>query len=107
MGIRRDDFAIIGVRFDFGLISGDRHFDELCDQYYWKDASPGDFVIVADGMDGKYVVAGILIEHADENGFSLLELDPSDAVVETVERRVQEILGYQMPVQAIVFSHWH
>lgn len=107
MGSRRDDFVVIGTVLPYKEVDDDALYEYLLDDYEWRTACRGDFIIVADGMNCEYVVAGRLIEHPDENGFPVLELDPSDSLVEDVEDWVESTFGVQKPASVVVFSHWH
>lgn len=98
---------IIGVVLSYEEAQGESLYDHLLDDYEWRNADRGDFVIVADGMNCEYVVAGMLVEHPTEEGFPVLQLEPSDVLVQDVEDWAEDVFGLRKPASAIVLSHWH
>ena len=114
MGTERRDYIMLGAKLPYEAI--DANEQELLDAY-WDNAyedevkEHGGITMVADGMNGHYVILGkVLMKGLEDGGFEMTEvLAPDLNMVQLIAARVQDILKLDEPpeVKTWVFSHYH
>lgn len=106
MGVSRCDYIIIGVRKDFDDVSVEDYAD-LDDNQYDNDFDPEKIYMIADGMNGNYVLFGrILQKSPDGEGLELVRADDLDDDKVAVANQLKE-MKISGEVGIWVVSHFH
>jgi len=107
MGVEREDYLMYGVDLGYEAFDWDKHEAE-------RDGAPNRrFDIVADGMSGKYCIAGKIIAKSDGyDGIGMNTIDPDHLGVDraALARVVSEAFGKPVDtddLKLILFSHFH
>ena len=117
MGVDRNDYIVIGYKmpYDVKFKNGELLCEDIWDdeKYIpmiegWKDE---EFTIISDGMSGKYIAFGKMIDSSDEyQGFDFIELNIDQADFDKVKQRAKEIFpelefDFETP-KTLIFSHY-
>ena len=130
MSIGRVDYVIVGMKFPFKAIFPDCQNDSETEQYldkydlylddYYKEAitEHDGLTLVADGMNGKYVIIGKVLRKATiDQGIDIINTAEEMPVEEfgpialAIRKLVRKLVGDTVDQQGTmgmwVFTHWH
>jgi len=107
MGADRDDYLMYGVDVGYDAFDWDKHEAE-------HEGAPGRrFDIVADGMSGKYCIAGKVIAKSEPyDGIAMATIDPDHLGIDRAAMAKVIADAFGRPVttddlKLILFSHFH
>lgn len=105
MGVETTTFVIAGADLGYGFGDGENEFYEKYERYVANEKK-GEFTIVADGMCGTYLYAGIVIAALD--GGDVVEIDKYDFadITENAASKIKEILGVDTDTKVFAFIHY-
>lgn len=124
MGSEATHYVVVGVVINdreevkqfFDI--AEEHF-KVCEEYHdnpYKDnitETSSGIHIISDGMSGRYVVIGKILEKAIYEGISLTEIDDFKKIYRKIYPAVKELdekLGTKfggLDPRVVVFTHWH
>jgi hypothetical protein len=110
MSVSREEYVILGQLYEYTSELSDKvdHINQ-----YNKD-KVGDFMALVDGMNGDYIIIGMLLAVGDEyDGLSKVISFTSDELDEFKTEIVPEIakleiIGWSsIPFKIHILTHWH
>ena len=112
MGTERVDYIILGMKFDyktFMVIHEGDNFDEWEDNPYREEITTNDrHIVLIDGMNGQYVIAGLIIAKSIDSGFDPISLIATNEQIVSVSNWLTSNLGInQLDIKHWIVSHYH
>jgi len=105
-------FVVLGKKFEFDKEKFTEEWYEKHEYYMdHRKVKPGDFCIIFDGMNSRYVVIGEVISVANSyEGLPITELEmPNDFIKALKALKMSEMMNEQISgneLKYIVFTHW-
>lgn len=123
MGVRVTHYVVVGIVLDdksqikiFNKCVEDNFefFEEYDDNAYQKDISttPSGIHVIVDGMNGKYIVIGKILDKGLEDGLVRCNINPPNVDVMVEKSKIDKVLekvgiDSNLVVEYITFAHWH
>ena len=107
MGVNQTHYVILGIRVPFLEREDLEDFHD--NEYKSEVTSQGLFTLVADGMDGEYIVMGkVLAKGLEHEGISFTTYEYDEDESKEIGEQVCSILGIKFQAATLhAFTHWH
>lgn len=112
MSTNKTDYIILGIKMEYSEYNSRFNpDDDWCIHEEYFNSKINDLIVVKDGMSGKYVVIGKLIDKSEEyEGLSMNTINKDIFKDKKLIKNMQNIFGFEeseIKLNILVFSHYH